>query len=380
VHYWHPDGTPPGQPDDLPRARWGFPTIPGLLDAARQPVASAGLRRPWYSAYGNHDALTQGNLPQLPEVTEWATGHEKLVGVPNPVDIERLAEDFLRGNTLGVRNLAGGIVRQVTPDPDRRTVDRTQTMREHFRTSGRPIGHGFTSDNLTTGNAFYAFDAGPVRCLVLDSVNTHGGANGSLDPAQFEWLQQELQSGHRRYLDTAAAVVNAHATDRLFVLFSHHTAASMDNWLAPPLSHRVLGRTVRDLLLRYPNVVLWVNGHTHINLITAHVRPPEAAIPGGFFEVTTASLIDWPQQARTIELVDNNDGTLSIITTIIDTAATATHPATPSDPLSLAALSRELAGNDWQARARPTRGLDGRRGALTDRNVELLLPSPFPRP
>jgi metallophosphoesterase (TIGR03767 family) len=380
VHYWHPDGTPPGKSDDLPRARYGFPTVPGLLDAARQPVATEGLALPWYAVYGNHDALVQGNLPGLTELDHIATGNEKIVELPDAVDVARLFYDFLRGDPAALRRAEGGVVRDVTPDPDRRFVDRRQAVREHFVTRGRPDGHGFTADNVAAGTAYYAFDAGIVRCLVLDTVNGYGGPNGSLDTAQFEWLERELLAGHRRQLDTRGAVTGSAGTDRLFVLFSHHTVATMDNWLAPPGSGRVLGHTVRDLLLRFPNVVLWVNGHTHINGVTAHARHPDAAVAGGFFEVTTASLIDWPQQGRLIELVDNTDGTLSMFCTIVDTAAAPSYEWPSADPRTLAALSRELAGSDWQARARPVPGVDGRRGAATDRNVELVLPAPFALP
>ncbi len=112
--------------------------------------------------------------------------------------------------------------------------------------------------------------------------------------------------------------------------------------------------------------------------MTAHARAPDAAVAGGFFELTTASLIDWPQQARLVEVVDNVDGTLSVLGTIVDTAAPPSYRWPAAGPLALAALSRELAGNDWQARARPTPGVDGRRGAVTDRNVELVLPARFP--
>jgi hypothetical protein len=213
------------------------------------------------------------------------------------------------------------VVRDVTADPNRRFVDRREVVREHFTTRGRPAGHGFTDGNVAAGTAYYAFDGGIVRCLVLDTVNGYGGANGSLDATQFGWLERELVAGHRRHLDPAGALTDSAGTDRLFVVFSHHTVASMDNWLAPPESRRVLGHTVRDLLLCFPNVVLWVNGHTHINAVTAHARAPDAAVAGGLFELTTASLIDWPQQARLIEVVDNVDGTLSVLGTIVDTAA-----------------------------------------------------------
>jgi metallophosphoesterase (TIGR03767 family) len=377
VHYWHPDGTPPGQPDDLPRARYGFPTLPGLLDVARQPVAVEGLALPWYAVYGNHDALVQGNLPDLAELDEVATGDEKIVELPDPVDVARLFYDFLRGDPAALRHARGGVVRKVTPDPDRRFVERRQVVREHFVTRGRPEGHGFTVDNVAAGTAYYGFDAGIVRCLVLDTVNGYGGPNGSLDTTQFGWLERELIAGHRRYVDPTGAMAGSAGTDRLFVLFSHHTIATMDNWLAPPGTRRVLGHTVRELLLRFPNVVLWVNGHTHVNEVTAHARAPDAAVRGGFFEVTTASLIDWPQQARLVEVVDNADGTLSVFCTIVDTAAPPSYQWPATEPVTLAALSRVLAGNDWQARARPVPGVDGRRGAPTGRNVELVLPAPF---
>jgi hypothetical protein len=45
-----------------------------------------------------------------------------------------------------------------------------------------------------------------------------------------------------------------------------------------------------------------------------------------------------------------------------------------SGTTALAALSRELAANDWQDRS------DFRRGSIEDRNVELVVPAPFTRP
>ena len=63
THYWHPSGTPVGRTDDRYRAEYGFPKIPKLLDAARRPFTAAGLNIPWYTCFGNHDGLSQGNFP-----------------------------------------------------------------------------------------------------------------------------------------------------------------------------------------------------------------------------------------------------------------------------------------------------------------------------
>ena len=110
----------------------------------------------------------------------------------------------------------------------------------------------------------------------------------------------------------------------------------------------------------------WVNGHTHRNQVLAHTRPGG----GGLWEINTASHIDWPQQSRLIEIADNDDGTLSIFTTMVDHAGPASYGGSTSDTVRLAGLGRELAANDPQNRT------DSGRGQLADRNVELLVAKP----
>ena len=73
---------------------------------------------------------------------------------------------------------------------------------------------------------------------------------------------------------------------------------------------------------------------------------------GGFWEVNTASHVDFPQQSRIVEVVDNHDGTLSIFTTMLDHAGPASYGGRTGEPVSLAGLGRELALNDWQSRTR----------------------------
>lgn len=378
VHYWHPDGTAAGREDDLARRRYGFPVVRGLLDAARRPFTPAGLDMPWFSAYGNHDGLVQGNFPQSFQLSTVSTGPLKAVSLPAGVSPEDVASGDAQ--TVGASLLAGP-ARVVTADPDRRIVDRQTTVAEHFRTSGTPVGHGFTQENLTRGTAYYTFDRGIMRGVVLDTVNPNGAASGSLDERQFAWLLAELVRGSRSYIGTDGSTSPGGSSDRLFTIFSHHTIDTMDNPLqfVDEPGQRILGPEVRDLLLRFPNVVLWVNGHTHVNSVTAHRRAPGSPARGGFWEVNTAAHIDFPQQARLVDILDNHDGTLSIFGTIVDSEAPLV-PAGIDSPSALAAWSRELSVNDWQDRpaaaGSPGRP-DGRRGATSDRNVEMIAPAPF---
>ncbi|MFI0487568.1 TIGR03767 family metallophosphoesterase [Actinomadura sp. 9N215] len=368
--FWHPEGPPPGADADIPIAKFGFPRVRGLIDAARRPFQATGLDAPWLAVFGNHDGLIQGNLPVNPLISGLATGGVK-IGVPaDDAQARRLARILAEADAVGLLRLiheqgdAGGLFRRVTRDADRRMLSRREVVAEHFRTAASLRGHGFTLGNLRDGTAYYAFDKGGVRGLVLDTVNPNGHSEGSLDRKQFAWLESQLKAGSSHYYAPDGSVVEHDVKDRLFVLFSHHPAGSLENALG---GDRVLGDEVLALLLRYPNAVLWVNGHTHRNRVIPHARRSG----GGFWEVNTAAHIDFPQQSRIVELADNGDGTLSIFATTLDSAGPASHGGGLGDPVRLASLSRELAANDWQERE------EDRRGDADDRNVELLLPAPF---
>jgi metallophosphoesterase (TIGR03767 family) len=371
-YYWHPT-TGVGAPSST----YGFPTVPGLLNAARRPFKATGLGLPWYSAYGNHDGLVQGNIPRTPLLSQLATGSLKLTALPASILAQPLATQIqflvglLQQDQAAIQlELTEGGRRIVTADPNRWIVDRATTVAEHFHTSGTPRGHGFSRANVTDGTAYYTFTVGALRGIVLDTVRSAGGPNGSVDQVQLQWLEQQLQAVSSQWIGPSGAVVAGPGhTDRLVAIFSHHTVDTMDN--APAGSGLATGAEVRDLLLRYPNVVLWVNGHTHRNQVLPFARPAGSAVGGGFWEVNTAAHIDWPQQSRVVEVVDNRDGTLSIFGTILDHAAPVSHGRSLAGPLSLASLSREIAANDWQDRT------DVRRGTLEDRNVELVMPKPF---
>jgi metallophosphoesterase (TIGR03767 family) len=360
--YWHPDPV-----DDRPKAAYGFPAVPGALAAARRPFRSAGLGLPWYAVHGNHDNMLQGTVPPAGWLGDIPAGSVKLVAPPAGLDPADLVARFERSEADALLALRGGRQLQVTPDPGRAPVRRAGYVREHFATTGSPAGHGFTRRNADQGTAYYAFDAGEVRCVTLDTVNPHGGWQGSLDAAQLAWLRGEL----------------AAAAGRPVVLFSHHPLETLVNDRRPPGSgRRILAAEFREVLLAFPNVVAWVNGHTHEHAITAVTD----AAGRGFWQVTTASHIDWPQQGRLIELLATGRG-LAIACTVIDSAAPARYAGAGPDegdlrdsgsPARLAALSRELAANDWQVR--DLIAAEGGTGAGTTADRNTILTIDWPRP
>ncbi|MGN6606258.1 MAG: TIGR03767 family metallophosphoesterase [Jatrophihabitans sp.] len=374
TYYWHPDGTPTlGSPDD-PHTKYGFPTVPGLLDRCRAPFQATGLAMPWFVTFGNHDGLIQGNFPSVGVLNAIALGALKVTDFPLGLDPQALAAAAANGDVAALTTLLTlGPAKLVTADPNRRQLLHREMVAEYFRTTTTPVGHGYTQSNLDNDTAYYSFDKGGVHFVSLDTCNRLGYDEGSLTSDQFSWLQGELVAHSSRYLDTSGNWVAGGGADQLIVIFSHHTVETMTNPLGVGTKQ---GTDVAALLLRFPNVVLWVNGHTHRNTVVPYARPASAAVGGGFWEVNTAAHIDWPQQSRVLEIVDNGDATLSIFGTLLDHAAPTAGPSNPTTPLELAALSRELGANDWQNEV-PTASEDGKRGAATDRNVELLVRKPF---
>jgi len=396
--FWDPDTAPPGG-----GLYSTFPRYPGLMDRAQQGFEAKGLKVPWYITKGNHDGLIQGNIPATAEfITSIAPGCTKYYPSnsfdPAAVEGEDPATLFADPGFLG-QLLAGG--RQVPPDPNRRIVSTVEYKELH---AGPDKSHGFGYVNEGQNSAsdrtasYYAFSPAPgFRFIGLDTVAIGGGANGNVDDPQYRWLENELDRASSVSYNQNGKLVRDGDKDRLIVLFGHHTIATMDNAtpdedagpcgtppqpgcdadprLSTPLH---LGRTgkesIRKLLFRYPNVVAAVTGHTHHNDIVAHKTKGRKR---GFWELNTASHVDYPQQSRLIEVMDNADGTLSIFGTIVDQASPAATPKPgPAAALSdkqLASLSRRLAASDPQTIAVTSGGGPGKKN---DRNVELLIKDP----
>jgi metallophosphoesterase (TIGR03767 family) len=375
--YWHPT-TDRG---DAYKDGLGYPVRPEMLDLAVAPFTPVGLPCPWYSVYGNHDGIVQGNLFGQPGFDAIATSELKVVGLPpglSQAQIEAILTDAEDGDVAELFTAPGAPVRTVTADADRRTITAFEWAEMHLRSRGGPgpVGHGMGPESVETGELHYTFDLGEhVLGIGLDTVNRTGFAQGSIDRPQFAWLEEQLIAHSSRYYDGDGQERTTDNEDRYIVLFAHHGTDSLNNpfpdVVHPSPGERVLADELIALLDRFPNVVAFVVGHTHRNAVTPH--PPTLPDTGGWWELTTAAHVDHPQQARLIEVVDNEDGTLSIFGTIIDHAGPVRAPDVATDVLGAAALARELGLNDAQA------NLAARAGDVEDRNVELLLDAPFAR-
>jgi hypothetical protein len=308
------------------------PRHPGLLQAATRGFTSPGLRGPWYPVLGDHDILVAGEIAPTAQTRALALGDQALWdlpprltvppglaasrsaaggvevspdGPPSPGLVGRFLEQALRGPKV-----------RVPPDPARRELDPDEAVGD-LRTASRQPATGPLLD--------YRADIGPhVRVLVLDLARRGGGSGGLVHPGQSDWLANEL----------------AVAGERWILFISHQ-----------PLTSSQGGGQILALLDRHPRVIAAISGHIHRNRILA--RPTQA---GGYWLISTASLIDYPQQARALRVLATADGGVAIQTWMLDHVSAG----------ELGTISRQLAYLDAQG-GRP----QGFRGDWRDRNVTL---------
>ncbi|MFF3161628.1 TIGR03767 family metallophosphoesterase [Streptomyces sp. NPDC003273] len=338
----------------------GFPYLKGFLAAATREVRSPGLNLPWYSTVGNHDALPLGCYGSHgdPYLTEAAIGGRKLMSV-SAADAKKLQDTIKKATdpkAVGYRDFLKAharSMRQVTPDEKRAPYTRADYLKAHLDPAHQglgPAGHGYSSANLDAGTQYYAFRVSEdVIGISLDTTDPGGHYEGSIGTAQLKWLDRTLKDNKDSYA----------------VVFSHHTSRTMTNTRPDPDrpgERRHDGAEVVSLLSSHRNVLAWVNGHIHRNDITPH----QASGGRSFWEISTASHVDFPQLARVVELVDNKDGTLSVFTTLVESAAPHRTDHADLSQTGLAALYRELSYNAPGA----SKALAG---DAVDRNTELVL-------
>ncbi|HYM66311.1 MAG TPA: TIGR03767 family metallophosphoesterase, partial [Patescibacteria group bacterium] len=285
---WKPDGRPE---DDLFQSGFGFPSVPGLLERALEQFTATGLRLPWLGCYGNHEAVCQGVGLPTPGLTRVMAGSRKAYALPDDSDPDTAVETFV----VSPERFTTGPAFHVSADPDRCPIDRHEFVEAHVAAGG----HGFTEQNRERGTAYYARDAGDVRLITLETVCEAGGADGHLDSSQLMWLERRLIEVHSEYRSPDGSVIRTRNQDRIVVLMSHHGLDTMSNPRAESSAEDLV-----EILRRFKNVVLWLNGHIHANRVTPRFDREHGT---AFWEVTTSSIVDWPSQSRLVELFDASE-------------------------------------------------------------------------
>lgn len=329
--------------------------VPGPGNDFTDPFQAAGLdtRSPWYMLFGNHDQMYLGSFNPTERVRETATGDRIL-------DLWNLGA-FSDGQvTFGARDASkpfAPVVRagtRVPPDARRRMLDPQEFM-AMFQ------GRGFTAEAIARRQTSYAVRpiAGfPLTMIAVDTVmemivNERGevvqpaGSEGEISRALWDgFIVPELDAADRR---------------GYFILFiSHHCTESLQ-----PGVTQVQKEEVRKKLKSYARMLAHLCGHGHRT--QAWFWQKGSGDKRGYPELIHASSVDFPIQARVIELVDNGNATLSLFTTQIE-------PNVAPGSLAYEALMYAAAAYNF-----PPISLLPRRRYEEDRdcrNMEIVLPYP----
>jgi hypothetical protein len=299
------------------------PRHPGLLKQATRAFTSRGLQMPLYPVLGDHDILVQGEITPTDETKKLAIGDEALWELPPGLRLPRAAREQITTSPDGppsaglitsfLKRALKGPKQRVPADPIRREMDAEEVV-----TRLRP-GAGANLD--------YSTDVGPkLRLIVLDLARRKGGSGGLVRPDQPAWLKKELKAAGNRWV----------------IVVSHQ-----------PLPSSQGGDQLLALLDGHSRVIAALSGHTHRNEIIPRPNPN-----GGYWLINTASLIDYPQQARAIKVVTTRNGGVALQTWMLDHVF----------PGELGKISRALSYLDAQG-GRP----HGFRGTRRDRNVVLYV-------
>ena len=292
------------------------PRHPGLLARGARPFFSSGAGAPVYPVLGDHDILVAGEIPPTEETRALALGDEALWELPPGLTPPPGTSLTAGGSPDGppLPGLVSQFLAQALAGPKVRVpANGGRVEMEPPEVTGRLGRPGPDLD--------YHVDLGSeLRLIVLDLARRAGGSGGLVRPDQPGWLNSRLASSGRRWV----------------IVVSHQPLESSDG-----------GELLLSLLDDDPRVIAALSGHTHRNAIAPR---------GHYWLISTASLIDYPQQARALRVVKTAGGGVAIQTWMLD--------HTPDGDLGR--IARQLAYIDAQG-GRPK----GFAGGRLDRNVTL---------
>ena len=311
----------------------------------QKPYKAAGLDKtiPWYQTIGNHDHFWIGSIPvndflRQSYISDTVIATGDVLANPRNINKPDYYMGVLDGSTpygdIAGAGPAGKFssAPKIAADPDRRSLLRTEWMKEFFTTSSNPVGHGFNLVDANKGFACYSFVPKsniPIKIIVLDDTQREDDGSpdiyghGFLDQARWDWLKKELADGQ--------------AAGQLMIIAAHipigveATKSEMGWWLDP--QNAVTLPDLINELQKHPNFIMWIAGHRHLNTVKAF---PGTTPEQGFWQVETSSLRDFPQQFRTFEIYLNSDNTISIVTTDVDPAVKDGTPAATSRKYAVA--------------------------------------------
>ena len=322
-------------PDSRVADQWkgrGYPVVEDFLGRTVEPVASPGVGVPWASLPGNHDVMCQGTALLNAELTKALTGGRKGLFPPSdfrPPDPARL---FVDSPEL----FLGDGERAIEPDPGRRPLSIEEWLDAHVAAGAT----GYDAGHVTARRTETVIELEQLTVVMLDTNHPAGNYHGSIGGAQLAWLEDVLAAVDRQ-------------PGRLAVIASHHGVESLTNTRGAD-ADRHLAAALVEVVGRHRCVVAWLVGHRHIHRVVPHPGPA-----GGFWEITTGSLIDWPVERRTVEILRHRDGTIELISTVADAGAT---------PDSLAGIHRSVAERFGVSPVRTAMA-----GTPLDRDVRLYL-------
>jgi metallophosphoesterase (TIGR03768 family) len=369
----------------------------------QMPFQAAGLDKtiPWYQTLGNHDHLMIGVFPVDAEPAlgfrqsytadrVWAIGdvlRPNLAGFPALFDYRTLKTTpaFYAGVIDGASPYgeiihAGraddpafkGEAPAIAPDPGRRPLPRAEWFAQFFDTTTSPKGHGFNlvdrgAAGVGDDFACYSFVPKPdlpLKIIVLDVTQSeHDGSrdihgHGYLDAKRWQWLKDELARGQA---DNQLMIVANHIPIGVSPVGSEMEWWEGDKNMKAGFENAVDLAGLVKTLQATPNLLMWLSGHRHMNVVKAFPSADPNRPEQGFWQVETSSLRDFPQQFRTFEIHLNGDDTVSIEAVNVDVAVAEGTPAAKSRKYAIAA--QQIVGNNIKLNS-PNFATAGGRGTL----------------